>query len=256
MLYGISEQQRNNQTKQTRGSEQMRDKNLEMTLGGRLKTVRLHIAGKKLSQSEMARYMGVGLRVYQNYERDNANPGADKLANLLRKLYQTAPDRILNANWLLTGVGEPFLSAAPGASTQGPFEASVVIENSTIVNANEGVERLTGYTRDEIIGASTMKFLTPESRRLVEKYVSEDTEAPYTVMIKAKRGPYINAEIRGKTIEHEGKRVRLLEMREAPLSSAVRNEILFLLEELPEHQESIRDILRGKRAVEQLGAGF
>ncbi len=72
---------------------------MENTLGTRLKALREKL---NLSQKEMAKIMGVSLRVYQYYEKDEQKPSYEKLAKLstLR----------VDMNWLLTGEGEMFLA--------------------------------------------------------------------------------------------------------------------------------------------------
>lgn len=68
-----------------------------MTLGSRLKTVRKKL---KLSQTDMANFLGIATSTYQYYERGER----DIYASILTKLTTYG----VNSEWLLTGSGTPF----------------------------------------------------------------------------------------------------------------------------------------------------
>lgn len=69
---------------------------MNSTLGSRLKRVRAD-----LSQLEMAAKVGIGLRTWQSYERDERIPDA----GLLMRLAEMGVD----VAWLVTGQGQPFV---------------------------------------------------------------------------------------------------------------------------------------------------
>ena len=89
----------------------------------RLKYLRSELG---LSQTDMAKLMGVSLRVYHRYEKGEQKPSYEKLIPLVKKFN-------VNINWLLTGEGEMFIK---------PKKEKESIEEQILqVIANEPEER-------------------------------------------------------------------------------------------------------------------
>ena len=76
------------------------------TIGQRLEHIR---TDPKRSQIVMAEKLGIGLRTWQNYERDDRDPDAKTLMGLHALGW--------SVDWLLTGQGREKVSEAPGAGS-------------------------------------------------------------------------------------------------------------------------------------------
>ncbi len=79
-------------------------------------------------------------------------------------------------------------------------EAIVFHRNGIIIDGNEALQRLTGYTLPEVLGLSIFSFITPEWRPVALEYTRSGREDPYEVTITHKDGRTIAVEAVGKTM--------------------------------------------------------
>ncbi|WP_119964656.1 putative bifunctional diguanylate cyclase/phosphodiesterase [Simplicispira lacusdiani] len=79
-------------------------------------------------------------------------------------------------------------------------EAIVFHRNGLIIDGNEALQRLTGYTLPEVLGLSIFSFITPEWRPVALEYTRSGREDPYEVTITHKDGRTIPVEAVGKTM--------------------------------------------------------
>lgn len=79
-------------------------------------------------------------------------------------------------------------------------EAIVFHRNGLIIDGNEALQRLTGYTLPEVLGLSIFSFITPEWRPVALEYTRSGREDPYEVTITHKDGHTIPVEAVGKTM--------------------------------------------------------
>ncbi|MDY0107305.1 MAG: PAS domain S-box protein, partial [Giesbergeria sp.] len=79
-------------------------------------------------------------------------------------------------------------------------EAIVFHRNGVIIDGNEALLRLTGYTLPEVLGLSIFSFINPEWRPIALEYTRSGREDPYEVTITHKDGHTIAVEAVGKTM--------------------------------------------------------
>lgn len=79
-------------------------------------------------------------------------------------------------------------------------EAIVFHRNGLIIDGNEALQRLTGYTLPEVLGLSIFSFINPEWRPIALEYTRSGREDPYEVTITHKDGHTIPVEAVGKTM--------------------------------------------------------
>ena len=79
-------------------------------------------------------------------------------------------------------------------------EAIVFHREGLIIDSNEALTRLTGYSVAEIRGLSIFSFISPEWRSTALKYTREQREDPYEVTIRHKSGYAIPVEVVGKSM--------------------------------------------------------
>ncbi len=91
-------------------------------------------------------------------------------------------------------------------------EAIVFHRNGVIIDGNEALLRLTGYTLSEVLGLSIFSFITPEYRAVALEYTRSGREDPYEVTFTHKNGHPIPVEAVGKTMpmQHADYRVVVL----------------------------------------------
>lgn len=94
------------------------------------------------------------------------------------------------------------------------FEGVMIHENGLIIDANAALSDLSGFSRDELMGMSGFKLLTPESAEIVKEKMSSGSEAPYEVVARRRDGSEIAVELCAKEIHLEGRAYRIVAIRD------------------------------------------
>ena len=115
-------------------------------------------------------------------------------------------ERALSA---LTASEERFRTLSKGA-----FEGVFVHAEGKIVLANEVGAAMYGYDAASIVDVSLMDLTGPESRALVADHVRRGTAEPYEGLGLRRDGTTFAAEVRGTTLSHQGKPMRVSVIRD------------------------------------------
>ena len=84
-------------------------------------------------------------------------------------------------------------------------EAIVFHRDGIILDGNEAVQRLTGYTPGELIGRPILDIVMPAHQDAVREYTEHRREDPYELAIRHKDGHAVQIEAVAKTMpQHEG----------------------------------------------------
>ncbi|MDP8925280.1 MAG: PAS domain S-box protein [Chloroflexota bacterium] len=118
------------------------------------------------------------------------------------------------------------------------FEGITVHERGQHVDTNEAFAALLGYTRDEIIQKSAWDLAAPESRPVIQRHIASHSEEPYEIVGIRKDGTRIDLEVRGRTLLHDGRHLRVAALRD--ITDRKRAE-----RELRESRDQLDIILRG-----------
>ena len=95
------------------------------------------------------------------------------------------------------------------------FEGITIHDNGIILEANEAVHRLTGYTNEELIGKSILEVLAhPDDVEIIKKQMMKETTKPYEIRVIRKDGTVFTTEIESHTITYKGKKVRVAAARD------------------------------------------
>ena len=86
-----------------------------------------------------------------------------------------------------------------------------IFDQGLILDCNQGLADMTGYSLEELIGMDGLLLVTPEYREFVLSKVRSDHEEPYEATALRKDGSTFPVQIRGKTIPYKGKDVRVAE---------------------------------------------
>ena len=101
--------------------------------------------------------------------------------------------------------------AALAAAT---FEGIAVIEDGRFVDANEQLLEIFGYTREELIGQEVGVGIPPGEREDIQSAIREGRESQVEHQFVRRDGMTIAVEAHGRTIEHQGRKVRFTAVRD------------------------------------------
>ncbi len=95
-----------------------------------------------------------------------------------------------------------------------------------IIDCNQGLCNLTGYSYDELKGSNGLNLIAPEHRDFVYKQIVNKVELPYDVEGIRKDGSRYYLEIQGKNIPYEKGLIRVTEFRDITDRKAVESDML------------------------------
>lgn len=94
------------------------------------------------------------------------------------------------------------------------FEGVLVHENRIILDVNEALAKMLGYSRTELIGKDVLDVLHPRDKELaIEKMKIADV-APYETIGFTKGGSMVDIEVRAKNFEYDKSLARLVTVQE------------------------------------------
>ena len=94
------------------------------------------------------------------------------------------------------------------------FEGVLVADEGTILEVNRALTDMFGYEASEVVGRSTVEFVTPEYRDLVRQKIASGNEELYEVTGVTKDGALLDLEVRGRACSYRGRRVRVIAVRD------------------------------------------
>jgi PAS domain S-box-containing protein len=98
--------------------------------------------------------------------------------------------------------------------SEAAFEGIAISEHARIVDCNEDLAAMLGYTREEMIGRPVLDFVAPEHADLVaERHRSESIER-YEHMARRKDGSTFNVEVQGRSLPYQDRRLRVSAIRD------------------------------------------
>ncbi|RMF58889.1 MAG: PAS domain S-box protein, partial [Calditrichaeota bacterium] len=121
------------------------------------------------------------------------------------------------------------------------FEGIFIHRDRMILDVNQTLLDLTGYTRDELVGRDGLCLVVPEDHEFVMSQVVHRTEEPYEVTGLRKDGTTVPLEVRGKTVREAGNELRVVAIRDISerkkaeqLIERERNLLRTLIDNLPD----------------------
>ena len=99
-------------------------------------------------------------------------------------------------------------------------------DKGLIIDCNQGLSNITGYSREELINSDGLNLIAPESREIVMNNILSGYERPYDVEGIHKDGTRYSLEICGKNIPYKGRIIRVTEFRDITARKIIEQKIL------------------------------
>lgn len=115
--------------------------------------------------------------------------------------------------------------------SQATFEAIFISENGICFEQNKTAEMIFGYSKNEAIGRPCTDWIAEQDRERVNQYLLTDYDQPYEVLAQRKDGSTFLAEIRGRTLDYRGVKVRIKALRDISRLKAAEDKIRASLRE-------------------------
>ncbi len=110
------------------------------------------------------------------------------------------------------------------------FGGIFIHEQRTLLDCNQGLVDLTGFTQAELIGMDGLGLIAPDWRETVMEKILSGFEEPYEVEGMRKDGSRYPVRIQGKNIPYQGRTVRVVEFRDITERKQAEQELLLAKE--------------------------
>ena len=117
------------------------------------------------------------------------------------------------------------------------FGGIAIHDQGMILDCNQGLSELTGYTRDELIGMNGLNLIGPQWRDTVREHIKSESTLAYEVEAACKDGTIIPISIHEARIPHKGRTVWVTEFRDITEQKKSAEEKLKLEEQLFQAQK-------------------
>jgi len=94
------------------------------------------------------------------------------------------------------------------------FEGIALTERGILVDCNDQLADLFGYTRSELIGKSVVDIVAPESRAFVDEAHRTGREEPYEHLALRKDGTILTVEVRPRFLKIKNRELRVAAIRD------------------------------------------
>lgn len=134
----------------------------------------------------------------------------EELYNLnqnLEKRIKYLEEKVMNLTNLEEGLRESEQRFRQLANST--FEGIVIHEHGKIIDANEQLLTLTGYTIDEVIGSNLLDFVVLEYRKPVLLAIRSESSQAYDTVFRHKNGEIIEVEVISRPFSYKGRSVRV-----------------------------------------------
>ena len=94
------------------------------------------------------------------------------------------------------------------------FGGIAIHDKGIILDCNQGLSEITGYSTDELIGMNGLMLISEKSRDLVMSTILSGRESPYEALGLRKNGEEYPVRLEARNIPYKGKHVRVTEFRD------------------------------------------
>jgi PAS domain S-box-containing protein len=98
--------------------------------------------------------------------------------------------------------------------SEATFEGILIHDEGRIVEVNQRLEQMFGYSRSEVLGRNVLEFVAPEFHPVIVECMRTRTETPYEVRGLRRDGVRFPVEVQAKTMPYQGREVRIVAIRD------------------------------------------
>jgi PAS domain S-box-containing protein len=117
------------------------------------------------------------------------------------------------------------------------FGGIAIHDKGVILECNQGLTEITGYTYDELIGMDGLLLIAQGSRETVMNHILSGYEKPYEVMGVRSNGEEFPVRLEARNIPFKGKSVRVVEFRDITEQKRTEREYQQLQEQFAQSQK-------------------
>lgn len=112
-------------------------------------------------------------------------------------------------------------------------------ENGLLIDCNDNLCRLIGYSREELIGQRADTFVAPSDRERVHEHMLKNLDTPYEHLCTRKDGGIFEAAITGRKLRYQGRAIRGTSIRDLSVLKAAQRELVMEREEKLQAQAAL-----------------
>ncbi|MDD4310464.1 MAG: response regulator, partial [Candidatus Cloacimonetes bacterium] len=116
------------------------------------------------------------------------------------------------------------------------FGGIAIHDNGVILDCNQGLSEMMGYTREELITMDGYLLIAPDSRQLILDMVKADYHKPYEAFGLRKNGEIFPMRLEARSIPYKGQTVRSVEFRDLTEQKIAEKKLRESEEDLKESQ--------------------
>ena len=97
------------------------------------------------------------------------------------------------------------------------FGGVIIHDNGLILDCNQGLTEITGFSNSELVGMDGLKLIAPGSVETVVAKIKSGYQGRYEVEGKRKDGSIYPLSIKGKNVQYQGRDVRVIEFQDVTI---------------------------------------
>lgn len=121
------------------------------------------------------------------------------------------------------------------------FGGIAIHDKGLILDCNQGLTEITGYTQEELIGMDGLLLISEKSRDIVVSHIMAGYEKPYEAIGRRKNGEEFPLRLEAREIPYRGKQVRTVEFRDITVQKQAERTLAAEKERLAVTLRSIGD---------------
>lgn len=123
------------------------------------------------------------------------------------------------------------------------FGGIAIHDKGIIIDCNQGLSVMTGYSLNELIGMDGLLLIAPQHRELVMNNIVAGYEKPYEANGLRKNGEQFPMRLEARNMPYKGKRIRTVEFRDITASKQAEEKLILSEKTYKEIFNSIEDSL-------------
>ncbi|MHC1780178.1 MAG: PAS domain S-box protein [Bacteroidales bacterium] len=124
------------------------------------------------------------------------------------------------------------------------FGGITIHDKGRIIECNQGLSEITGYSYEELTGMDGLLLIAPESRELVMNNILSGYEKPYEAHGLRKNGEIFPLRLEARNVPYKGKNVRTVEFRDITESKHAEQLILKKTEEIEFNNQRLESLFK------------